>query len=185
MADLKEKLKSIIDERENRKSQAGGELFAILGSLNFIAGLLYEFVIESLWIWVAVIVLSVVVTVIYSEYTKRKYGKTVFGSKVMVELWIFTMLILPFLFYVFPAVFHFYSYNVAMIIAFTVLGIAVYISGIITTTISLRVGGVVFLIAATISGFKEVYWFVPYTIMSFGGLILPGIFSIVEAKRQK
>lgn len=185
MADLKEKLKNIIDEREKRKFIARGEIFIFWGTLNFITALLYEFVIKSSWIWLGMVIIGTIIMIIYFEYVKRKHGKVVFGGKILMELWIFMMILLPFIFWIFPTYLHLYSTDVIWVLIMIILGIAVYISGIITTTISLRVGGIIMFIAAALTGIKDIHWLIPYSTMVLGGLVLPGIFTIIEGKRQK
>lgn len=177
------KLKEIIEKREEREHLSGGEVFVWWGLLNLIAMNVFHFWIYSDWVWIVMIITGIVGQVWYIGFLKRKTGVVMFWGKALSELWIFIVVLLPLLFYVFPVMAGIYSGKAIFPLIFISLCIAMYISGILTSLLAFKIGGVVYLLSAIVCAFKPEWVLYIFNLTTLFGLIIPGIWSFYERRK--
>ncbi len=176
-------LKDIIEKRENRNKETGGEVFAFWGIINVIALIIYRFIIPSNMIWLIMVLLGIIVHISFQRQRRKREGYSTFLTKTLFEIWIFIVVILPITFYIFPVILKMYNTDVVVPIVALFLALGMFISGVITRKWSLRAGGGIFLIGSILLALNPENKFLYYLLAHIFGLIIPGMISNIEKKK--
>ncbi len=173
----------LVEKRSARGKIAGGEVFAFWGILNLIGYFTYFFLWTSIIVWVIMMVIGVIVQIFYVERIKKKDGYQLFWTGIINQLWLFILVLLPFLFYIFPFVFKIYSPIAIFPLIFLWLSIGSLITGLIVEQLSFTLGGLILFVSSIllVLFIDELIIIYPATITA--GVIIPGIWSRYEEKK--
>ncbi|MGC8764373.1 MAG: hypothetical protein ACP5QT_00590 [Brevinematia bacterium] len=177
-----DKLKEIVTQREERFHLSGGEVFVWWGILSLLAHNIYNLLLPSIFIWIGMIVLGNIGMIAYIFFAYRSGYKTFWGE-MLGEFWFFLTLLLILIFYVFPFVFKLYPPMAIYPFILFSLSIGMYVSGLITQSISFRVGGIIFLISSILLAYNTTWFFWIFNAGILSGLVIPGIWSMYEKRR--
>jgi hypothetical protein len=179
-----EKLKKLVEKRKSMEKVAGGEIFAMWGILNIIAFTVFNFIRYSILVWVVMISVGIITQILYVRYLESKSGFRLFWTNKINELWIYMIVLLPFIFFVFPFLLKIYDpWSIFPLISLWI-SIGMFASGIIVNQLSMKIGGFVFLISSILTVKFLDLWFIIYPASVVCGLIIPGIWSKYEEKNN-
>ena len=163
----------------------GGEIFAGWGVLNLIALFVSQFLWNSVFVWVIMIVTGIIGQIVYLKIVSDKGKPIIFGEKAISNLWLFLIAVLPLIFYIYPFVFKIYPASAIFPLIALWLSIGLFISGIIVGQMRYKLGAAVFLLTALLLPlFKGQAQLWIYTAAIILGLIVPGLWRKQKAKKE-
>jgi MFS family permease len=180
MNESENQFNKLIEKRKARGKKAGGEVFAYWGILNLIAFFLFSYLWGSLYVWVIMIVLGIILQIIYVRRLQADQEYKLFWFGTINQLWIFMVVLMPFIFYVFPFLLNVYSPINIYPLLFLWLSIGMFISGILVGQLCFKLGGIIFLISCIVTVLFFDMLRVIYPVTMILGLVLPGIWSRYE-----
>ena len=178
-----DKLNQLIEKRERRGELVGGEILAVWGVLNLITVSIYKYLWHTSFPWLIMVVLGIVIHVSYLAYLKRRSKYKLFWEGTVNYIWLVTVILLPVVFFLFPVVFKLYGARAVFPLVELLLAVALFISGIISRKLSMKVGGVFFLGASLFTAAYPGEYLIPYMFSMIFGFIVPGIWSRYERKK--
>lgn len=178
------KLQKLVKERKQRSKICGGEVFAIWGGLNLIAFLVNQFLIDSLAVWLLMLVVGIMIQVFYGLNLKRNECRELFWTKNINYLWLHLIVLLPLLFYVFPFLLKIYHAAAIFPLIALWLSLGMFLSGIMVEQKSMIAGSAVYVLTAVLMAFFPDRILIFYPASSVFGLIIPGIWSKYEEKSR-
>lgn len=172
--------KDLIEKRNARGKTAGGEIFAFWGVLNLISYFIFIFLWNSDFIWPIMIVIGITIQIFYVRRLEFDKGYQLFWYKNVNWLWLFLVVLMPFLFYIFPFLLKMYPPMAIFPLIFLWLSAGLMITGILVEQLCFKLGALVMAFACiiTVAFLNLVLVIYPAAIVL--GLIIPGIWSRYE-----
>jgi hypothetical protein len=177
-----EKLKEIVEQREERFNLSGGEVFVWWGVLTLLAHNIFNLLFPNMLVWIGMIVIGNAGMITYIIIISRGKFKTFWG-KMLAEFWVFWTVLLIFIFYVFPFGLKLYPPTAIYPLILFALANGMYVSGLITERISFKAGAIAFLLSSIYLAFDTTKFFLVYNIGTILGLVIPGIWSLYEKRK--
>ncbi len=177
-----EKLKEIVERREERETLVGGEIFAGWGVLAIITHNLFNLLFPNVLLWVGMLVIGILAQTIYTLLA-YKNGWSSFWGKMLSAFWIFLTAIFILIVYVYPFLLKLYPPKAIYPLNLLMLSIGMYVSSEIATKFSFKVGSVVFLISSFLTAYNIDLTFIVFNVAILLGLIVPGIWSFYEKRK--
>jgi hypothetical protein len=181
--DAESQFKELVEKRDARGKIAGGEMFAFWGILNLVFYSIFIFLWRSEIVWPIMIVIGMAVQIFYVRRLENDSGFRLFWYKNTSQLWLFLVILMPFIFYIFPAVLKIYPEMAIYPLMFLWLSIGLMISGILVEQLCFKLGALVMACACifTVMNFSMIKVIYPAAVLL--GLIVPGIWSRYEQKK--
>jgi hypothetical protein len=178
-----EKLKKIVEKRDQLKNKIGGEIFAYWGILSILAYFIFIFAFDHLSLWIIFMVIGWVGSFIIIFLKTRKNYYSFAWHNAMKELWIGIHIAIILLGIVFPFIFHVYSPLYISAVVSLLCGVGMLATGALLKRWSIRAGGIILLFFSIILAALPYIWFL-YPAAIGLGTILPAIWSKLEEKKQ-
>src|SRR5208283_3990667 len=96
------KIKDLVEKRKARVKNTGGEMFAFWGTWALCGYFTYFFIWMSIFVWIIMILVGLAVQIIYVRYLETKAGYKIFWFGNASQFWVFNVVMMPFIFYIFP-----------------------------------------------------------------------------------
>ncbi len=178
-----DKLRQLVEKRRSR-GIAGGEIFAMWGFLNLISFTIHYFFINSIIIWIVMLGIGIILQIFYVKFFLNNKGYQLFWFGKINNLWIFMLVLLPFIFIVFPFLLKLYTSYCIYPLILLWLSIGMFVSGLIVEQWSMKIAGMIFLASSILLSFFMDKWNIIYPLSIIFGLIIPGIWSKYEEKKR-
>ena len=165
--------------RRDQESQKDilGILYIFWGVMNILgvwinALVWYSTLFWALWIPAGIVLMSAII------YWKTKdLGRSLWDRIVVPQIWISSLLVLPFYIWVFPDVLHLYSYQWIFPIVSAWVALSMYATGVFNKQLSVSLGSLAFWVTAPLYLIfpAEGHWI--FTGANVLGLLVPGLVS--------
>jgi hypothetical protein len=179
-----DKLQKLVKDRKQRSKIAGGEVFAIWGGLNLLAFFINQFLIDSVYVWLVMMVVGIIIQLVYGKYLKIGECKELFWTKNINKLWLFLIFLFPVLFYVFPFLLKLYHPAAIFPLIALWISLGMFLSGMLIEQKSMLAGSGVYILTAVLMAFFSDKILIIYPLSTVFGLIVPGIWSKYEEKSR-
>jgi hypothetical protein len=173
----------LVEQRSARGKVVGGEIFALWGVLNLIAFFTDYYLWSSIFVWLIMILAGAVIQVVYFRFKVNKPGFRLFWVGIVNQLWLFMVILIPFIFYVFPFLLRIYSPEAIFPLIFLWLSAGLLVTGLIVEQPGFIFGGIATFAAAILLVVFMNSLLIIYPAAIVAGLIIPGIWSRYEEKK--
>ncbi len=177
------KLKDLVNKRKSRGRIAGGEIMSFWGILIIAAMAVFTYMWPSTFVWVIALAAGIIAQISYFRLKASDSGFSLFWFGNLKYLWLFMLLLLPFLFYIFPFLLNVYPPRAINPLIFLWISIGMFASGLIVEHVSIITGGLILLLLSILSAVFIDYWTIIFYSGMISGVIIPGIWSRYEEKK--
>ncbi len=177
---------SLIQSREQKEAVIGGEYLAFIGIHISVTYLFNAFVYSHFWVWFVSIIFGWLAILGHEKFQERKVGH--YATKIQKEVLSIWAVVggfaIPSVLLILPALFDLYSGITTVTLTYLILGMGVWLTGVVSKSTIFKLGGLCYFIGMFLSPLmnsnnKQLILFL---IVMITGLILPGIVSKVNER---
>ncbi|OHD13080.1 MAG: hypothetical protein A2Y41_03955 [Spirochaetes bacterium GWB1_36_13] len=184
-APIYNKLKELIEKKEQRERTVGGEVFVVWGMLNIVSIFIFRFLWQEIAVWIIMVGIGVSFQVFYLNKIVRKKGYKTFWTGTISRIWLSAVFVLPLVFYVYPFVFHLYSLEAVLPLILLFMGTLMIITGMILKSWTFKTSALIFVSASIFSAAFPLAYLYFYPSAFFLGFVIPGIWSFYEQRKNR
>jgi len=183
-SDPTDKLEQLLSLRQKAsRRDKMGIIYAFWGLYNTLGVWVFHLVWYNALFWLFWIPFGIVIQTILVSVQKTSGQGPIWDRIFVAKVWVSSLVLLPFLVYIFPFLFHLYPTDLIFPVALLWVGVTLYVAGVFSRQIQVSLAALLWVaMAPVILVFPgHAVWL--FTALNVVGLALPGLWSLREERR--